>query len=169
MLNAEFYICLVCQIGEGNGIPLQYSCLENPMDRGAWWAAIYGVTKSRAWLSDFTFTFHFHALEKVVATHSSVLAWRIPGTGGPGGLPSMGLHRVGHHWSNLAVCQINIVCQVNVIVQVFFYSVILFLPVLDLQCFLGGLSQVLVSGSHSLVVVHGLPIVAASLVAEHRL
>ena len=96
LLNAEFYICLVCQIGEGNGIPLQYSCLENPMDRGAWWAAIHGVTKSRARLSDFPFTFHFHALEKVVATHSSVLAWRIPGTGEPGGLPSMGSHRVRH-------------------------------------------------------------------------
>ena len=96
LLNAEFYICLVCQIGEGNGIPLQYSCLENPMDRGAWWAAIHGVTKSRARLSDFPFTFHFHALEKVVAPHSRVLAWRLPGTGEPGGLPSMGSHRVRH-------------------------------------------------------------------------
>ena len=82
--------------GEGTGIPLQYSCLENPMDRGVWWAAIHGVTKSRARLSDFPFTFHFYALEKVMATHSSVLAWRIPGTGEPGRLPSMGLHRVGH-------------------------------------------------------------------------
>ena len=81
---------------EGNGIPLQYSCLENPMDRGAWKAAVCGVTKSQAQLSNFNFTFHFHALEKVMATHSSVLAWRIPGTGEPGGLPSMGLHRVGH-------------------------------------------------------------------------
>ena len=72
--------------------PLQYSCLENPMDGGAWWAAVHGVTKSRTCLSDFTFTFHFHALEKEMATHSSVLAWRIPGTGEPGGLPSMGLH-----------------------------------------------------------------------------
>ena len=68
-------------IGEGNGTPLQYSCLENPMDRGAWWAAVHGVSKSRTRLSDFTFTFHFHALEKEMATHSSVLAWRIPGTG----------------------------------------------------------------------------------------
>ena len=67
--------------GEGNGTPLQYSCLENPMDRGAWKAAVHGVAKSRTRLSDFTFTFHFHALEKAVATHSSVLAWRIPGTG----------------------------------------------------------------------------------------
>ena len=71
----------------GNGDPLQYSCLENPMDRGAWWAAVYGVARSWTRLSDFTFTFHFHALEKKMATHSSVLAWRIPGTGEPGGLP----------------------------------------------------------------------------------
>ena len=82
---------------EGNGTPLQYSCLENPMGGGAWWAAVHGVTKSRTPLSDFTFTFHFHALEKEIATYSSVLAWRIPGTGEPGGLPSMGLHRVGHN------------------------------------------------------------------------
>ena len=81
---------------EGNGTPLQYSCLENPMDGGAWWAAVHGVAKSRTRLSDFTFTFHFHALEKEMATHSSVLARRIPGMGEPGGLPSMGLHRVGH-------------------------------------------------------------------------
>ena len=67
--------------GEGNGTLLQYFCLENPMDGGAWWAAVHGVTKSRTRLSDFTFTFHFHALEKEMATHSSVLAWRIPGTG----------------------------------------------------------------------------------------
>ena len=80
--------------GEGNGTPLQYSCLENPMDGGAWWAA---VAKSRVQLSDFTLTFLFHPLEKAMATHSSVLAWRIPGTGEPGGLPSMGSHRVGHN------------------------------------------------------------------------
>ena len=90
------------QYGEGNGTPLQYSCLENPMDRGAWWAAVHGVTKSRTRLSDFTFTLHLHALEKEMATHSSVLAWRIPGTGDPGGLPSMGSHRVGHDCSDLA-------------------------------------------------------------------
>ena len=89
-------------IGEGNGTPLQYSCLENPMDGGAWWAEVHGVAKSRTRLSDFTFTFHFHALEKEMATHSSVLAWRIPGTGEPGGLRSMGLHRVRHDWSNIA-------------------------------------------------------------------
>ena len=76
--------------GEGNGTPLQYFCLENLMDRGAWWAAVHGVAKSRAQLSNFTFTFHFHALEKEMATHSSVLAWRIPGTREPGGLLSWG-------------------------------------------------------------------------------
>ena len=82
--------------------PLQYSCLENPMDGGAWWAAVHGVMKSQTRLSDFTFTFHFHALEKERVTHSSVLAWRIPGMGEPGGLPSMGLHEVGHDLSDLA-------------------------------------------------------------------
>ena len=76
---------------EGNGTPLQYSCLENPTDGGAWWAAVHGVAKSRTWLSNFTFTFHFHALEKEMATHSSVLAWRIPGMREVGRLPSMGL------------------------------------------------------------------------------
>ena len=78
------------------GTPLQHSCLENPMDGGAWWAAVHGVAKSRTLLSDFTFIFHFHALEKEVATHSNVLAWRILGTGEPHGLPSMRLHRVEH-------------------------------------------------------------------------
>ena len=87
---------LQCFPGEGNGTPRQYSCLENPMDGGAWWAAVRGVAKSRTRLSNFTFTFHFHALEKEMATHSSTFAWRIPGTAEPGGLPSMGSHRVGH-------------------------------------------------------------------------
>ena len=87
------------------GTPLQYYCLENPMDGGAWWAAVHGLAKSRTWLSDFTFTFHLHALEKEMATHSSILAWRIPGMGEPGGLPSVGLHRVGHDWSNLAAAE----------------------------------------------------------------
>ena len=73
--------------------PLQYSCLENPMDGGAWWAAVHGVAKSQTWLSDFTFTFHCHALEKEMATHSSVLAWRIPGTGEPGGAAVYGVTR----------------------------------------------------------------------------
>ena len=82
--------------------PLQYSCLENPMDGGTWWAAVHGVAKSRTRLRDFTFSFHFHALEREMATHSSVLAWRIPGTEEPDGLPSMGSQRVGHDWSDLA-------------------------------------------------------------------
>ena len=79
--------------GEGNDTLLRHSCLENPMDGGAWWAAVHGVAKSQTRLSDFTFTFHFHALKKEMATHSGVLAWR---TGEPGGLPSMGLHRIAH-------------------------------------------------------------------------
>ena len=103
---------------EGNGTPLQQSCLGNPMDRGAWWAAVHGVTKSRTRLSDFTFTFHFHALEKEMATHSSVLAWRIPGTGEPGGLPSMGSHRVGHDWCDLAAAA----AAAAVIVHIFSHS-----------------------------------------------
>ena len=82
--------------GEGNGTPLQYSCLEDPMDGGAWQAAVHGITEGRTGPSDFTFTFHFPALEKEMATHSSVLAWRIPGTGEPGGLLSMGSHRARH-------------------------------------------------------------------------
>ena len=96
-------ICiLMADAREGNGTPLQYSCLENPMDRGVWKAAVHGVAKSQIRLSGFTFTFHFHVLEKEMATHCGVLAWRIPGTGEPGGLPSMGSHRVGHDWSDLA-------------------------------------------------------------------
>ena len=93
---AKNWTRLVMRTGEGNGTPLQYSCLENPMDGGAWWVAVHGVAKSLTRLSNFTFTFHFHALEKEEATHSSVLAWRIPGTVESGGLPSMGSHRVGH-------------------------------------------------------------------------
>ena len=93
----EYLKCRVNKYnGEGNGSPLQYSCLENPMDGGAWKAAVYGVAEGQTRLSDFPFTFHFHALEKEMATHSNVFAWRIPGTGEPGGLPSMGSHRVGH-------------------------------------------------------------------------
>ena len=76
--------------------PTPVLLLQNSMDGGAWWATVHGVTKGRTELSDFTFTFHFHVLEKEMATHSSVLAWRIPGTEEPGGLPSMGSHRVGN-------------------------------------------------------------------------
>ena len=83
--------------GEGNGTPLQYSCLENPMDGGAWYAAAHGVAEL-----DMTERLHFHALEKEMATHSSVLAWRVPVMAEPGGLPSMGSHRVRHDWSDLA-------------------------------------------------------------------
>ena len=90
------YVQIALNPGDGNGTPLQYSCLENPMEGGAWWAAVPVVAKSWARLSDFTFTFHFHALEKEMATHSSIFAWRIPGMGEPGGLLSMGSHRVEH-------------------------------------------------------------------------
>ena len=93
--------CCSTSLREGNGNPLQYSCLENPMDRGAWWAAVHEVAESRTRLSDFNFTFHFRALEKEMETRSSALAWRIPGTGEPGGLPSMGSHIVRHDWSDL--------------------------------------------------------------------
>ena len=96
MKEFKNYTQVYSVIGEGNGTPLQYSCLENPMDRRAWWITVHGVGKSRTRLSDFTFVFHFHALEKEMATHSSVLSLRIPGTGEPGGLLSMGSHRVGH-------------------------------------------------------------------------
>ena len=88
--------------GEGNGTPLQSSRLENPRDGAAWWAAVHGVAKSRTRLSDFTFSFHVHALEKEMAAHSSVPAWRIPGMAEPGGLRSMGPHRVGHDCSDSA-------------------------------------------------------------------
>ena len=89
-MNSSYFI------REGNDNPVQYSCLENPMDGGAWWAVVLGVAKSWTRLSGFTFPFHFHGLEKEMATHSSVLAWRIPETAEPGGLLSMGSHRVGH-------------------------------------------------------------------------
>ena len=97
-----FYLAFIIlryvpSIGEGNGTPLPYSGLENPTDGEAWWAAVHGVAKSQTRLSDFPFSFHFHALEKEMAIHSSVLAWRIPGMGEPGGLPPMGSHRVGHN------------------------------------------------------------------------
>ena len=94
LILLDFYSHSFLWIGEGDGTPLQYSCLENPTDREAWQAAVHVVAKSRTRLSDFTFTFQFHALEKEMATHSSVLAWRIPGTGVPHGLPSLVSHRV---------------------------------------------------------------------------
>ena len=110
MLNSERLYTENYAFGESNGNPLQYSCLGNTMDRGAWWTTVHGVAKSWTWLSGFTFTwlsgftftFHFHQLEKTMATHSSILAWRIPGTEEPGGLLSMGSNRVGHYWLDLA-------------------------------------------------------------------
>ena len=96
LLGRKVMINLDSIFGEGNGTPLQYSCLESPMDGGARRAAVHGVAEGRTRLSDFTFTFHFHALEKEMATHSSVLAWRIPRTEEPDGLLSMGSHRVVH-------------------------------------------------------------------------
>ena len=100
---------LICSVVQSS-CPLQHTCLENAMDGGAWWAAVYRVARSQTRLSDFTFMFHFHALEKEMATHSSVLAWRIPGMGEPGGLPSMGSHRVGHDWSDLAAAAAESSC-----------------------------------------------------------
>ena len=111
-----FYSLLIIVTRRRQWHPLQYSCLENPMD-GAWWAAVHGVAKSRTRLSDFTFTFHFYALEKEMATHSSVLAWTISGMREPGGLLSKGSHRVGHNWSDLAAaalpCYIHLVSFVR--------------------------------------------------------
>ena len=96
----------------------------NPMDRGAWWAAVHGVTKSWTQLSDFTFTFPFHALEKEMATHSNVHAWRIPGMAEPGGLLSMGSHRVGHNWSNLAAAAYIIITLYTLTILQFYLSII---------------------------------------------
>ena len=87
------------------------------MERGAWWAAVHEVAKSQTRLSDFTFTFHFHALEKEMATHSTVLAWRIPGMGEPGGLLSMGSHRVGHDWIDLAAAAAAAAAAAGLIAQ----------------------------------------------------
>ena len=123
----------ICWGIEGNGTPLQYYCLENPMDRGTWWAAAHGVAKSQTRLSDFTFTFHFHALEKEMASHSSVLAWRIPGTAEPGGLPSMGLHRVGHDWSDWAAAfstyysRISALCSYSFLKLCFTFTSVLYM------------------------------------------
>ena len=103
-------ICMyVC--GEDNGTPFQYSCLRNPIDREAWWVTVHGITRSRTWLKDFTFSFHFHVLEKGMSTHSSILVWRIPGMEEPGGQPSMGLHRVRHCWCDLAAAAAAAACM----------------------------------------------------------
>ena len=117
--------------------PVQYSCLENPMDGGDWWAVVHGVAKSLTWLSDFTFTFHFHALEKEMATHSSVLAWRIPGTAEPGELPSMGSHGVGHDWSDLAAAAAEVL------------SWVIWVPTLLSEVFLSSSSSPSFSSSYS--------------------
>ena len=142
----HFHLSLSC-IGEGNGNPLQCSCLENPRDGGAWWAAVYGVAQSRTllkWLSSsrehesqtrlsvFTFTFHFHALEKEMATHSSVLAWRVPGTGRLVGCRLWG-RRVGHDWSDTAAAAADIgiswVWEIGLMIlnKNFFYSIVTYL------------------------------------------
>ena len=118
-----------------NGTPLQYSCLENPMDGGAWWAAVYGVAKSQTRMSDFSFTFHFHALEKEMATHSSVLAWRIPGTGELVGLPSLGSHRVGHDWSDLAAAAAAIFHCVYVCICTYTEHSVSSCILMDTSCF----------------------------------
>ena len=117
--------------------------LENPTDGGPWKAAVHGVAESWTWLSDFTFTFHFHALEKEMATHSSVLAWRTPRTGEPSGLPSMGSHRVGHDWSDLAAAAActfwlpsftyHILISVKCKSDLFFYVFVCFWRIVDLQ------------------------------------
>ena len=124
----QIYYTLLSSSRESNGTPLQYSCLENPMDGGAWKAAVHGVAKSQARLSDFTFTFHFHALEKEMATHSSVLAWRVPGMGEPGGLPSLGSHRVRHDWSDFAaaaaVVSSNVLCSLGLLLLVTYLTVL---------------------------------------------
>ena len=88
--------------GKGNGNPLQYSCLENPVDRGTWWAAVHGVAQSQTRLKRLSLHACMHALKKEMATHSSILAWRIPGTEEHGELPSLGSHRVGHYCCDLA-------------------------------------------------------------------
>ena len=101
-------------VGEGNGAPLQYSCLENPMDRGAWWAAVHGVAKSQTRLSTFTFTFHFHALEKEMATHSSVLAWKIPGMGEPWWAAIYGVTQSQTQLRRLSSCSSRLCCFIYI-------------------------------------------------------
>ena len=96
-------LCIILSIWETLGIIICLEKVEGPMDGGAWKAAVHGIDEGRTRLSDFTFTFHFNALEKEMTTHSSVLAWRIPWTGEPDGLPSVGSNRVGHNWSDVLV------------------------------------------------------------------
>ena len=131
-------------LGEGNGTPLQYSCLENPMDGGAWRAAVHAVATSQTQLSDFTFTFHFHALEEEMATHSSILAWRIPRMVEPGGLLSMESHRVGHDWSDLAATAAAWTFLIKLLVNAFLYLKKIFVPcsILWLKTGSGGLSSI---------------------------
>ena len=108
-ITKHYWERLLLYHGEGNGNPLQYSCLENPVDRGAWWAAVHRVTQSWTWLNRLS----MHALEKEMETHSSILGWKIPGTEEPGGLPSMGSHRVGHNWSDLAAAAVAALLRVD--------------------------------------------------------
>ena len=124
-------------LGEGNGTPLQYSCLEDPMNGGACWAAVHEATKSQTRLSDFAFTFHFHELEKEMATDSSVLAWRLPGMGEPGGLPSMGSHRVGHDRRDLAAALAMSLMLFSIFPMHFFslcLSLYFYCPELQFRC-----------------------------------
>ena len=111
------------------GDTLQYSCLENPMDGRAWKAEVHAVARSRTRLSDFTFTFHFYALEKEMATQSSILAWRIPGMGEPGGLPSLGSHRVGHDWREILMRKGHNNILFLMLVSIFFIPYITYLTV----------------------------------------
>ena len=101
-IDLYFILVLLWLSEEGDGNPLQYSCLENPMDRGTCWAAVHKITQSQTWLKRLSMHECMHALEKEMVTHSSILAWRIPGMEEPGGLLSMGSHRVRHDWSDLA-------------------------------------------------------------------
>ena len=118
-----FLLCSLAYFGEGNGTPLQYSRLENPVDGGAWWAAVHGVAESGTWLRDFTFTFHFHTLEKEMTTHSGVLAWRVPGTGKPGGLRSMGSQsRTGLKWLSSSSSSISLFSEYLVLYAAFLHS-----------------------------------------------
>ena len=117
MSHVSWFIALCCALWRRQWQPTPILLPENPMNGGARKAAVHGVAKSWTQLSDFIFTFHFHALEKEMATHSSALAWRIPGTGEPGGLPSMGLHRVTHDWSDLAAAVVAVLYKASLVAQ----------------------------------------------------